>query len=58
MNSNLENLKWKAQQLVDLAKQVGAVITIETVPNKPLAMGNHEMRVDVRPANEIYRSHK
>lgn len=37
-NSNIENIKWKAEQLVALAKQVGVVLTIETVPSKPLAM--------------------
>lgn len=57
-NSNAENIKWKAEQLVALAKQVGVVLTIETVPSKPLAMGNFEMQVDVRPANEIYRGTK
>lgn len=57
-NPNIENIKWKAEQLIALAKQVGVVLTIETVPSKPLAMGNFEMWVDVRPANEIYRGVK
>ncbi len=35
MNTNLENIKWKAEQLVALAKQVGVVLTIETVPSNP-----------------------
>lgn len=53
MNTNLENIKWKAEQLVALAKQVGVVLTIETVPSNPLAMGNFEMRVEARPARQL-----
>ena len=52
-HTNLEAIKWKAEQLVALAKQVNVVLTIETVPQQPLAMGNFEMKVDVRPAREI-----
>lgn len=53
MNTNLENIKWKAEQLVALAKQVGVVLTIETVPSNPLAMGNFEMRVEARPDRQL-----
>lgn len=52
-HTNLEAIKWKAEQLVALAKQVNVVLTIETVPQQPLAMGNFEMHVDVRPAREM-----
>lgn len=42
----------RALELIDLAKRSGVVLTIELKPNLPLAMGNYEMVVDVRPARE------
>ncbi len=38
--------------LIEDAKRNKLVITIDLVPNKPLAMGNYEMRPDVRQARE------
>lgn len=38
------------EQLVKLAAKDGLVITIEQRPLKPLAMGNYETVVEVRPA--------
>lgn len=40
----------KALELVNQAKREGVVLTIETQPKQPLAMGNHRMHVSVRPA--------
>lgn len=39
-----------AISIVADAERYGLVLTIETRPLKPLAMGNHEMVVDVREA--------
>lgn len=39
-----------AKALVSVAKQRGLVLTIEQRPLQPLAMGNYETVVDVRPA--------
>jgi hypothetical protein len=36
--------------LINIAKEHGFVITVDTVPNKPLAMGNYEMVASVRDA--------
>lgn len=40
----------KARRLVDDAIKAGMVVRIDLVPRQPLAMGNLEMVVDVRPA--------
>jgi len=40
----------KALELVQQAKREGVVLTIETEPKQPLAMGNYRMVVAVRPA--------
>lgn len=40
----------KAQDLINLARAAGFVVTIEQMPLKPLAMGNHETVASVRPA--------
>lgn len=42
--------------LVQLAVELGAVVTVDQVPLQPLAMGNYEHRVHVRPARESARS--
>lgn len=52
MKTNLDAIQIKAAQLVKDAAQCGVVVTIETRPRLPLAMGHHEMVVDVRPARE------
>jgi hypothetical protein len=41
-------LRARAQQLVEEAAYWGYVLTIERVPTKPLAMGNHVPVIDVR----------
>lgn len=39
-----------AQRLVERAERLGLVLTIEQRPLQPLAMGNYESVVSVRPA--------
>lgn len=39
-----------ALNLVTEAQRCGVVVTIETTPHQPLAMGNHDMSVSVREA--------
>ncbi|MDP3228359.1 MAG: hypothetical protein Q8N13_10345 [Acidovorax sp.] len=39
-----------ALNLVTEAQRAGVVVTIETAPHQPLAMGNHDMSVTVRDA--------
>lgn len=39
-----------ALNLVTEAQRAGVVVTIETTPHQPLAMGNHDMSVTVRDA--------
>lgn len=48
-------LEAHAKALIETAKTLGLVLTIQTEPAKPLAMGNHSMVAEVRPANVIYR---
>lgn len=45
-----------AKDLVLLARSYGMVVTIETEPTKPLAMGNYNMVVTIRAGNDMYRS--
>lgn len=40
----------RAVALVELARECGLVLTIETTPREPLAMGHYDMVVGVRPA--------
>lgn len=47
---NLDAIQARAEKLVALATECGVVLTINTQPKAPLAMGNYEMVVDVRPA--------
>lgn len=53
----LDGIDWQASAidtlarvLVDSARQAGYVLTIEQRPLQPLAMGNYETVVGVRPA--------
>lgn len=39
-----------ANQLLEVAKRIGQIVTIEQRPLQPLAMGNYETVVSVRPA--------
>lgn len=53
MNQAAANVIYaKALELVQQAKREGVVLTIETRPKTPLAMGNHCMHVDVRVARK------
>lgn len=44
-------LQWRAliESILEDARFFGHIITVETVPGQPLAMGNYTQRVDVRP---------
>lgn len=46
----LTTLHGKAWELIAEAEEAGVVISIESVPGRPLAMGNHWMNAKVRPA--------
>lgn len=48
----LASIEARAHQLIEAAKTAGMVVRIDLVPRKPLAMGNLEMVVDVRPARK------
>lgn len=48
-----DHLEAMAQALVADARAYGMVLTIETRPLRPLAMGHHETVVEVRPAREM-----
>lgn len=41
-------------ELIRTANSLGVVLTIETVPQLPLPMGNHQMVGHVRPARGNY----
>lgn len=43
-----------ARRLVERAERLGLVLTIEQRPLQPLAMGNYEAVVSVRPARSRY----
>lgn len=45
-----------ARAISELANLSGLVLTIETKPQQPLAMGNYTIVVNVRPSCEAYRS--
>lgn len=47
------SLESQAAQLIAAANASGQVVTIDTVPGTPLAMGNHTMRAAVRPARAM-----
>lgn len=46
-----EVLLQQAAKLITAAKGLGFILTIDLVPNKPLAMGNYDMVARVRPIN-------
>lgn len=43
------NWKNRAERLIAEAADDGVIITVDLVPNRPLAMGNYKQVVDVRP---------
>lgn len=45
-----------ARTLSELANLSGLVLTIETSPKLPLAMGNYQIEVKVRLSHQAYRS--
>lgn len=47
-DTNMAAIRAAAQALVHQAELAGVVVTIETVPKVPLAMGSYEMQVGVR----------
>ena len=50
----LEWIRGKAEVLVAEAATYGVVLTIRQKPLQPLAMGNYETVVKVRPSRERY----
>lgn len=48
-----EHIEALANALVRDATNYGVVLTIETVPLHPLAMGHHRMEVHVRDARKL-----
>lgn len=50
--AELANVLHAAQILVNHAKRIGVVLTIEQVPETPLAMGRHKTVVHVRPVRK------
>jgi hypothetical protein len=45
----------RAQALIELAYSEGFVLTIETKPLKPLALGNYNLEINVRDSHSTYR---
>lgn len=54
--SNLKRIQDFAELLIRDAEEHGFVVTINTVPNEPLAMGNHRMVVEVKESHAKYRA--
>lgn len=54
----LERIRILANRLTLEAYSAGVVLTIETQPKKPLAMGHHRMVVDVRLQRELAKGRK
>lgn len=53
MTRDLEVIRRRALALIKLASEWGIIVTIETKSDKPLAMGNTYMHLDVREAREL-----
>lgn len=53
--TSAEIIYMRALSLVELARECGLVLTINTQPRHPLSMGNYDMHVDVRTSNKAYR---
>ena len=45
----------QALALAELALLEGFVVTIETTPLKPLALGNYDLEITVRDSHATYR---
>lgn len=52
-DTNRDVILRRAVALVELARECGMVLTIETQPRKPLMMGFYDMAVSVRPARVL-----
>lgn len=50
MTTQTDIILTRATALVELAREFGLVLTIETKPRQPLQMGYYDMVVGVRPA--------
>lgn len=48
----LDAIREDAKKLIETARNCDAVMTVTLKPLEPLAMGNYEMVVDVRPARQ------
>lgn len=53
MNTGTEIVLHRAAALVEFARECGVVLTIETQPRQPLAMGHYDMVVGMRPARQL-----
>lgn len=54
-HTNQEAIVAMASELVAVAKSCGLVLTISTKPRQPLAMGNYDMVVGLRPLRNTVR---
>jgi hypothetical protein len=52
MSAEKELILNRASALVELAQSMGLVLTVETQPRKPFAMGHFDMVVGVRQARK------
>lgn len=51
----IAELHRRARELSLLADSYGLVLTMETVPRHPLAMGNYFIQSEIRAGRSIYR---
>lgn len=50
--SDHDRVKDKVNELINLARAFGFIVTIDLVPQQPLAMGNYMMVANVRKARK------
>lgn len=51
-----EQIAKAAVALSTLAQLNGFIVTINTSPLQPLAMGNYQIDIEIRPSHQAYRS--
>jgi hypothetical protein len=51
-----EEIGKAAMALHQLAQMAGLLVTINTKPLTPLAMGNYRIEIEIRPTHHAYRS--
>jgi hypothetical protein len=51
---NQMTVQMQLDNLISVAERCGFVLTVDLVPNKPLAMGNYKMVGSVRETREEY----